>query len=164
MTPKDENWDNAVAYWQTLPSDTNASYDNEVSLPAQEIAPTVTWGTSPEDALAITESVPNPEREKDVSKRSKMERAIAYMGLKPGQKLTDIKVDTVFIGSCTNSRIEDLRQLRLAQGRKVAEGMRALVVQDQGLSRNRLKLRGWIRCLSLLVLSGVSRAVQCALR
>ena len=143
MTPKDENWDNAVAYWQTLPSDTNASYDNEVSLPAQEIAPTVTWGTSPEDALAITESVPNPEREKDVSKRSKMERAIAYMGLKPGQKLTDIKVDTVFIGSCTNSRIEDLRAAAaLARGRKVAEGMRALVVPGSGLVKEQAEAEG----------------------
>ena len=105
MTPKGDNWDNAVAYWQTLPSDTDASYDTEIILPAEKIAPTVTWGTSPEDALAITESVPNPEREKDASKRSKMERAIAYMGLTPGQRLTDIKVDTVFILSTAKHAI-----------------------------------------------------------
>ena len=143
MTPKGENWDNAVAYWQTLPSDTDASYDTEIILPAEDIAPTVTWGTSPEDALAITESVPNPEREKDASKRSKMERAIAYMGLTPGQRLTDIKVDTVFIGSCTNSRIEDLRAAAaLAQGRKVADGMRALVVPGSGLVKEQAEAEG----------------------
>mgnify|MGYP003298673546 FL=1 len=143
MTPKGENWDNAVTYWQTLPSDTDASYDTEVILPAEEIAPTVTWGTSPEDALAITETVPNPEREKDASKRSKMERAIAYMGLTPGQRLTDIKVDTVFIGSCTNSRIEDLRAAAaLAQGRKVADGMRALVVPGSGLVKEQAEAEG----------------------
>ncbi|MFL2845391.1 MAG: 3-isopropylmalate dehydratase large subunit [Candidatus Puniceispirillaceae bacterium] len=143
MTPKGENWDNAVAYWQTLPSDTGASYDTEVILPADEIAPTVTWGTSPEDALAITETVPNPEREKDASKRSKMERAIAYMGLTPGQRLIDIKVDTVFIGSCTNSRIEDLRAAAaLAQGRKVADGMRALVVPGSGLVKEQAEAEG----------------------
>ena len=143
MTPKGENWDKAVTYWQTLPSDTDASYDTEVILPAEEIAPTVTWGTSPEDALAITETVPNPEREKDASKRSKMERAIAYMGLTPGQRLTDIKVDTVFIGSCTNSRIEDLRAAAaLAQGRKVADGMRALVVPGSGLVKEQAEAEG----------------------
>ena len=143
MTPKGENWDNAVTYWQTLPSDTDASYDTEIILPAEDIAPTVTWGTSPEDALAITENVPNPEREKDASKRSKMERAIAYMGLTPGQRLTDIKVDTVFIGSCTNSRIEDLRAAAaLAQGRKVADGMRALVVPGSGLVKEQAEAEG----------------------
>ena len=143
MTPKGENWDSAVAYWQTLPSDTGASYDTEITLLAEEIAPTVTWGTSPEEALAITESVPNPEQEKDASKRSKMERAIAYMGLKPGQRLTDIKVDTVFIGSCTNSRIEDLRAAAsLAEGRKVADGMRALVVPGSGLVKEQAEAEG----------------------
>ena len=143
MTPKGENWDSAVAYWQTLPSDTGASYDTEITLLAEEIAPTVTWGTSPEEALAITESVPNPEQEKDASKRSKMERAIAYMGLTPGQRLTDIKVDTVFIGSCTNSRIEDLRAAAsLAEGRKVADGMRALVVPGSGLVKEQAEAEG----------------------
>ena len=165
MTPKGKNWDNAVTYWKTLPSDTGARYDTEIILPAEEIAPTVTWGTSPEDALAITELCPKSRTGKDASKRSKMERAIAYMGLTPGQKLTDIKVDTVFIGSCTNSRIEDLRALR--HWPKVArwqKGCELSWCQDLGLSRNRLKPRGWTRCLSLLVLSGASQAVQCALR
>ena len=143
MTPKGDHWDRAVAYWQTLPSDAGAVYDVEITLAAEDIAPTVTWGTSPEDALAITDAVPNPEKEKDVNKRAKMERAIAYMGLTPGQKLTDIKVDTVFIGSCTNSRIEDLRAAAaLAEGRKVADGMRALVVPGSGLVKEQAEAEG----------------------
>jgi len=143
MTPKGENWDRAVAYWKTLPSDANARYDVEIALAAEDIAPTVTWGTSPEDALAITGSVPLPSEEKDASKRAKMERAIAYMGLTPGQKLTDITVDAVFIGSCTNSRIEDLRAAAaLAAGRKVADGMRALVVPGSGLVKEQAEAEG----------------------
>ena len=143
MTPKGDHWDRAIAYWQTLPSDAGAVYDVEITLAAEDIAPTVTWGTSPEDALAITDAVPDPEKEKDVNKRAKMERAIAYMGLTPGQKLTDIKVDTVFIGSCTNSRIEDLRAAAaLAEGRKVADGMRALVVPGSGLVKEQAEAEG----------------------
>ena len=143
MTPKGENWDRAVAYWKTLPSDANARYDVEIALAAEDIAPTVTWGTSPEDALAITGSVPLPSEENDASKRAKMERAIAYMGLTPGQKLTDITVDAVFIGSCTNSRIEDLRAAAaLAAGRKVADGMRALVVPGSGLVKEQAEAEG----------------------
>ena len=143
MTPKGDHWDRAVAYWQTLPSDDGAVYDVEITLAAKDIAPTVTWGTSPEDALAITDAVPNPDKETDANKRAKMERAIAYMGLTPGQKLTDIKVDTVFIGSCTNSRIEDLRAAAaLAEGRKVADGMRALVVPGSGLVKEQAEAEG----------------------
>ena len=143
MTPKGDHWDRAVAYWQTLPSDDGAVYEVEITLAAEDIAPTVTWGTSPEDALAITDSVPNPNKEKDANKRAKMERAIAYMGLTPGQKLTDIRVDTVFIGSCTNSRIEDLRAAAaLAEGRKVADGMRALVVPGSGLVKEQAEAEG----------------------
>ena len=143
MTPKGDHWDRAVAYWQTLPSDAGAVYDVEITLAAEDIVPTVTWGTSPEDALAITDAVPNPDKEKDANKRAKMERAIAYMGLTPGQKLTDIKVDTVFIGSCTNSRIEDLRAAAaLAEGRKVADGMRALVVPGSGLVKEQAEAEG----------------------
>ena len=143
MTPKGDHWDRAVAYWQTLPSDAGAVYDVEITLAAEDIAPTVTWGTSPEDALAITDAVPNPDKEKDANKRAKMARAIAYMGLTPGQKLTNIKVDTVFIGSCTNSRIEDLRAAAaLAEGRKVADGMRALVVPGSGLVKEQAEAEG----------------------
>ena len=143
MAPKGDVWDKAVAYWRTLPSDEGASYDTEVVLPAEEIAPTVTWGTSPEDALAITSQVPDPDKEKDELKRAKIQRAIDYMGLTPGQKLTDVKIDTVFIGSCTNSRIEDLRAAAgVAEGRKVAEGIRAMVVPGSGLVKEQAEAEG----------------------
>ena len=143
MAPKGETWDKAVAYWRSLPSDEGARYDTEVMLPASEIAPTVTWGTSPEDALAITAAVPDPEKEKDDVKRTKMERAISYMGLTAGQKLTDVKIDTVFIGSCTNSRIEDLRAAAgIAEGRQVADGIRAMVVPGSGLVKEQAEAEG----------------------
>ena len=143
MAPQGEMWDKAVSYWRSLPSDDGARYDTEVTLPASEIAPTVTWGTSPEDALAITESVPDPAKEKDDTKRAKIERAISYMGLTPGQKLTDVKIDTVFIGSCTNSRIEDLRAAAgIAEGRQVAAGIRAMVVPGSGLVKEQAEAEG----------------------
>lgn len=143
MAPQGDMWQKAVAYWRTLPSDADASYDTEIVLPASEIAPTVTWGTSPEDALAITAAVPDPEKEKDQAKRAKIERAIDYMGLTPGQKLTDVKIDTVFIGSCTNSRIEDLRAAAgIAEGRKVADGIRAMVVPGSGLVKEQAEAEG----------------------
>ena len=143
MTPKGEHWDKAVAYWRSLPSDEGARYDSEIAMAAVDIAPTVTWGTSPEDAIAINGLVPDPTKEKDPSKRAKIERAIEYMGLEAGQKLTDIKVDTVFIGSCTNSRIEDLRAAAaLADGRTVAAGMRAMVVPGSGLVKEQAEAEG----------------------
>lgn len=143
MAPQGDIWQKAVAYWRTLPSDADARYDTEIVLPASEIAPTVTWGTSPEDALAITAAVPDPEKEKDQAKRAKIERAIDYMGLTPGQKLTDVKIDTVFIGSCTNSRIEDLRAAAgIAEGRKVADGIRAMVVPGSGLVKEQAEAEG----------------------
>ena len=143
MTPKGKHWDKAVAYWRSLPSDEGARYDNEIAMTAEDIAPTVTWGTSPEDAIAINGIVPDPTKEKDPSKRAKIERAIEYMGLEAGQKLTDIKVDTVFIGSCTNSRIEDLRAAAaLADGRTVAAGMRAMVVPGSGLVKEQAEAEG----------------------
>ena len=143
MTPKGEHWDKAVAYWRSLPSDEGADYDTEVAMAAEDIAPTVTWGTSPEDAVAINGVVPDPTKEKDPSKRAKIERAIEYMGLEAGQKLTDVKIDTVFIGSCTNSRIEDLRAAAaLADGRTVAAGMRAMVVPGSGLVKEQAEAEG----------------------
>ena len=134
MAPTGDNWDKAVAWWLSLPSDAGASYDKEVTLKAEDIVPTVTWGTSPEDALPITSAVPHPNKEQDIAIRDKLERAINYMGLTAGQKLTDIKIDTVFIGSCTNSRIEDLRAAAsLADGHQVQKSIRALVVPGSGL-------------------------------
>ena len=143
MAPKGEMWDKAITYWRSLPSDEGARYDTELALAAEDIGPTVTWGTSPEDALPIAGAVPDPEAESDASKRSKIERAIEYMGLTAGQKLTEIKVDTVFIGSCTNSRIEDLRAAaRIADGKVVADGMRALVVPGSGLVKEQAEAEG----------------------
>ena len=143
MTPKGGDWDNAVAFWQSLPSDEGARYDTEIAMAAEDIAPTVTWGTSPEDAISINGAVPDPSKETDPSKRAKIERAIEYMGLEAGQKMTDVKVDTVFIGSCTNSRIEDLRAAAaLADGRTVAAGMRAMVVPGSGLVKEQAEAEG----------------------
>lgn len=143
MSPTGENWDKAVAWWRSLPSDAGAQYDTEVVLKAEEIAPTVTWGTSPEDALSIDGAVPNPAEVSDQATKAKIERAIDYMGLSAGQKLTDIKVDTVFIGSCTNSRIEDLRAAAsVADGRSVADGMRAMVVPGSGLVKEQAEEEG----------------------
>ncbi|MDA7598678.1 3-isopropylmalate dehydratase large subunit [Alphaproteobacteria bacterium] len=143
MAPKGELLEKAIDYWRTLLSDEGARYDTEVALAAGDIAPTVTWGTSPEDALAITASVPDPQKEKDEMKRAKLLRAIDYMGLSAGQKLTDVKIDTVFIGSCTNSRIEDLRAAAaIADGRSVADGMRAMVVPGSGLVKEQAEAEG----------------------
>jgi 3-isopropylmalate/(R)-2-methylmalate dehydratase large subunit len=107
--PKGEAWQRAVAYWKTLPSDPGATFDSEIELDATQLAPMVTWGNSPEDALPVTGRVPDPAAEKDPERKASMERALQYMGLAPGMALTDIAVDQVFIGSCTNARIEDLR-------------------------------------------------------
>ena len=143
MAPKADVWDKAVSYWCSLPSDDGAKYDTEIAIPATDIAPTVTWGTSPEDALPITDSVPDPDKEKDEAKRAKLQRAIDYMGLTAGQRLTDVKIDTVFIGSCTNSRIEDLRSAAsVAQGHKVADGIRAMVVPGSGLVKEQAEAEG----------------------
>lgn len=134
MAPKGENWDKALAYWRTLPSDDGATYDKEVSIDAVDIAPTVTWGTTPEDVAPITGYVPAPEDFDDPNKRASVMRMLEYMGLKPGTKMTDIPVDKVFIGSCTNARIEDLRAVaKIAAGKKVAAGVEAMIVPGSGL-------------------------------
>jgi 3-isopropylmalate/(R)-2-methylmalate dehydratase large subunit len=134
MAPKGADWDKAVAYWRTLPSDDGATYDKEVVIDAADIAPTVTWGTTPEDVVAITGSVPSPDDFEDPNKRASVQRMLDYMGLTPGTKMTDIKVDKVFIGSCTNARIEDLRAVaKIAEGKKVASGVEAMIVPGSGL-------------------------------
>ena len=122
-------WEQAVAYWRTLHSDPGAIFDAVVELDAAQIRPQVTWGTSPEMVLSIEDRVPDPDQEKDAVRRGAIERALAYMGLEPNKPLADVFVDKVFIGSCTNSRIEDLRAAAaIARGRKVAAGVQALVV------------------------------------
>ena len=143
MAPSGELWDKAVSWWQSLPSDAGAKYDTEITLKAGDIVPTVTWGTSPEDALPITAEVPDPKKIGDMARRAKIERAIEYMGLQAGMKLTDIKIDTVFIGSCTNSRIEDLRAAAaIADGQKVKDGIRAMVVPGSGLVKQQAEEEG----------------------
>jgi 3-isopropylmalate/(R)-2-methylmalate dehydratase large subunit len=134
MVPTGELWEKAVAYWRTLPSDEGAEYDREVTLEAARIAPQVTWGTSPEDVVPITGRVPDPARAHDEGKRRAMERSLAYMGLAANTPMQEIRVDRVFIGSCTNGRIEDLREAAaIARGRRVAEGVGAMVVPGSGL-------------------------------
>ena len=143
MAPSGANWEKAVAWWRSLPSDDGAKYDTEVTLDAADIVPTVTWGTSPEDALPITANVPDPKKISDPARQAKTERALSYMGLDAGMKLTDIKIDTVFIGSCTNSRIEDLRAAAdIARGRSVKQGVRAMVVPGSGLVKQQAEDEG----------------------
>lgn len=141
--PKGEDWERALAYWKTLPGDADARYDREIVMNAADIPPTVTWGTSPEDVVAITGTVPNPATAPDANKRAAMERALDYMGLTPGTKMTDIPVDVVFIGSCTNARIEDLRAVAaIVAGGRVADGVRAMVVPGSGLVRAQAEEEG----------------------
>jgi 3-isopropylmalate/(R)-2-methylmalate dehydratase large subunit len=143
MAPQGENWDKAVAWWKTLPTDSDAKFDKEIFIDAKDIAPSVTWGTSPQDVLPITGIVPNPDDEPDVNKKASMIRALEYMGLTAGTKLTDIPVDKVFIGSCTNGRIEDLREVaRVAQGKKVAPNVQAMIVAGSGLVKEQAEHEG----------------------
>jgi 3-isopropylmalate/(R)-2-methylmalate dehydratase large subunit len=146
--PKGEAWERALAWWRSLPSDEGAHFDKEVVLDAADIAPMVTWGTSPEDVAPITGTVPDPADAPNETRQAQLERMIQYMGLTPGQKLTDLKVDVVFIGSCTNSRIEDIRAAAaIAKGRKVAEGVRAMVVPGSGLVKAQAEQEGLDRVL-----------------
>jgi 3-isopropylmalate/(R)-2-methylmalate dehydratase large subunit len=143
MAPKGAAWDQAVAFWKTLPTDAGATYAREVVLDAADIAPQVTWGTSPQDVLPISAEVPNPADYADEHRRAAVERSLAYMGLTAGQKLNEVVIDTVFIGSCTNGRIEDLRAAAdVARGRKVANGVRALVVPGSGLVKHQAEEEG----------------------
>jgi len=143
MAPKGGQWEQAVAYWQSLPSDKGATYDKEVTINASDIVPQVTWGTSPEDVAPINGKVPDPADAKDEAKKVAMERALDYMGLKPGMAIEEIKVDRVFIGSCTNARIEDLRSAAaITKNRKVADGVTALVVPGSGLVKQQAEEEG----------------------
>lgn len=143
MAPKGEAWDKAVAYWRTLPSDEGARYDREVTLRAEDISPTVTWGTTPEDVVPITGAVPSPGDFADSAKRASVERMLDYMALTPGTKMTDIKIDKVFIGSCTNGRIEDLREVaKVVAGKKVAGSVDAMIVPGSGLVKQQAEEEG----------------------
>ena len=148
FAPKGAAWDQAVAYWKTLPSDPGAHYDTKVSMTTAEIAPMVTWGTTPGAVVPVTGVVPNPADEPDEGKRAQLQRMCEYMGVTPGQKLTDLKVDVIFIGSCTNGRIEDIRAAAaVAKGRRVADGVQALVVPGSGLVKRQAEQEGLDRIL-----------------
>jgi len=146
--PKGAAWDQAVAYWRTLPADAGATYDKSVTLTTDEIAPMVTWGTTPGAVVPVTGVVPDPSTVADEGQRTQMQRMLEYMALKPGQKLQDVPIDVVFIGSCTNGRIEDIRAAAaVAKGRKVAAGVQALVVPGSGLVKLQAEQEGLDRIL-----------------
>ena len=143
MSPKKDNWNMAVEYWLKLKSDKDAIFDKEIEIKAQDISPMVTWGTSPQDVVSVTGIVPDPEKEKVEDKKLSMKRSLNYMGLKPNTKITDIKVDRIFIGSCTNGRIGDLRDAaKIAKGRKIAQHVNAMVVPGSGLVKKQAEEEG----------------------
>jgi len=143
MAPKAGQWEQAEAYWRTLPSDPGARYQQEVTLTAAEIVPQVTWGTSPQDVVPVTGQVPDPASAADDGQRSAMQRSLDYMDLAPGTPMAEVAVDKVFIGSCTNGRIEDLRAAAaVAKGRKVAEGVYAMIVPGSGLVKHQAEEEG----------------------
>ena len=143
MSPKKIHWDKAVEYWSKLKSDVGAKFDLEVEIKGDDISPMVTWGTSPQDVVSITDSVPDPQKEKDEDRRASMNRSLDYMGLMPNTKITDIKVDRIFIGSCTNGRIGDLRDAaKILKGKKIAQHVNAMVVPGSGLVKQQAEEEG----------------------
>ncbi len=143
MSPKNEKWKKALEYWSTLKSDDNCKFDKEVIIEGKDVVPQVTWGTSPQDVVAVNGSVPDPEKEQDKDKRVAMERSLDYMGLKPNTKVTDIKIDKVFIGSCTNGRIQDLREAaKLLKDKRIAKHVNAMVVPGSGLVKSQAEQEG----------------------
>jgi len=143
MSPKGENWDKALANWKNLFSDKDCKFDKEININGQDIEPLVTWGTSPQDVSPITGTVPDPELEKDEDRKIAMYRSLEYMGLKPNMKISEIKVDKIFIGSCTNGRIEDLRAAaKLLNGKKISKDVVAMVVPGSGLVKKQAEDEG----------------------
>jgi len=144
MAPQGEEWEKAVAWWRTLPTDPGARYDAVVTLNGSDIAPNLTWGTSPEDVVPITGSVPDPMSFADPAKQLAAQKSLDYMGLQPGMRMQDVPVEHIFIGSCTNSRIEDLRAAAdVVKGRKVADRIRqALIVPGSGLVKRQAEAEG----------------------
>ena len=134
FAPKGAAWEQAVAYWRSLPSDKDAVYDTEVELDAAEIVPQVTWGTNPEEVIPITGNIPDPDQLENPVRKAKVARSLDYMGLTAGVPIRDVKIDKVFIGSCTNGRLEDLRMAAIVvKGRKIAEGVNAIIVPGSGV-------------------------------
>jgi 3-isopropylmalate/(R)-2-methylmalate dehydratase large subunit len=142
-SPKNKNWDQAMEYWKNLNTDSNAKFDKEINLTAEEISPMVTWGTSPQDVVTIDGKIPNPNNEKDTDKKNSMERSLKYMGLKADIPVNGIKIDKVFIGSCTNGRIEDLREAaKILKDKKKADHIHAMVVPGSGLVKEQAEQEG----------------------
>ena len=143
MSPKKENWEKALEYWSKLKSDNDANFDKEITLEGKNIKPMVTWGTSPQDVVTIDDKVPNPDQENDPDKKASIERSLKYMGLKPDINVKDIKIDKVFIGSCTNGRIEDLRDAaKILKDKKIANHINAIVVPGSGLVKEQAEQEG----------------------
>ena len=143
MSPKKDNWDKALEYWNKLKSDNDANFDKEINLSGKDIKPMVTWGTSPQDVVTIDGKVPNPNNESDLDRKNSIERSLKYMGLKPDTKMQDIKIDKVFIGSCTNGRIEDLRAAaKILKDKKIAKHVNAMVVPGSGLVKEQAEQEG----------------------
>ena len=143
MSPKNENWDKALEYWKTLKTDDDAKFDKEINLTAEDIVPMVTWGTSPQDVAPIDGKVPNPKNESDIDRRNSIDRSLQYMGLKADLAVKDIRIDTVFIGSCTNGRIEDLREAaQILKAKKKASHVHAMVVPGSGLVKEQAEQEG----------------------
>jgi len=142
-SPKNKNWDQAIEYWKSLKTDSNAKFDKEINLVGEEISPMVTWGTSPQDVVTIDGKVPNPNNEKDTDKKNSIERSLKYMGLKADIPVNKIKIDKVFIGSCTNGRIEDLREAaKILKDKKKAAHVHAMVVPGSGLVKEQAEQEG----------------------
>ena len=143
MSPKNENWNKALEYWNSLKTDDDAIFDREINLTAEDILPMVTWGTSPQDVVSIDGKIPNPENEMDIDRKNSIDRSLKYMGLKPNVAVKDIKIDTVFIGSCTNGRIEDLREAaQILKDKKKAPHVHAMVVPGSGLVKEQAEQEG----------------------
>ena len=143
MSPKGSNWEKAVVYWENLKSDSEAKFDKEINLTADDIQPMVTWGTSPQDVVSIEGKIPNPLNETDVDRKNSIDRSLKYMGLEPNTAVKDIKIDTVFIGSCTNGRIEDLREAaQILKDKKKASYVNGMVVPGSGLVKEQAEQEG----------------------
>ena len=143
MSPKNENWEKAIENWSKLKTESDAKFDKEIVLEGQEIKPMVTWGTSPQDVVEIDGQVPNPDNEKDEDRKNSIERSLNYMGLKPNTKVLDIKIDKVFIGSCTNGRIEDIREAaKILKDKKIAKHVNAMIVPGSGLVKEQAEQEG----------------------
>jgi len=143
MSPKKDKWNKAIEYWNSLKTDSDAKFDKEITLDGKDIKPMVTWGTSPQDVVTIDDKVPNPNNENDIDKKNSIERSLKYMGLKPDTNIKDIKIDKVFIGSCTNGRIEDLRDAaKILKDKKISSHVEGFVVPGSGLVKEQAEQEG----------------------